>query len=63
MGAQSDFLSESFVPGEQHRAEQIARARTLLATGFTPEQIAAMFSLSVPELQEALPRPDSRTSH
>jgi hypothetical protein len=45
MGAQSDFISEQFVPGEHHREEQLVRARTLLALGIAPEQVAAMLSI------------------
>jgi len=47
MGAQSDFISETFVPGEQHSSEQLARAKALIATGFSPEQVATMLSLPV----------------
>jgi hypothetical protein len=45
MGAQSDFISEQFVPGERHRDEQLVRAQTLLAMGLAPEQVAAMLSI------------------
>ena len=52
MGAQSDFISESFVPSEQHKAEQISRAKILIATGVSPNQAAAMLSLSIRDLSE-----------
>ncbi len=45
MGAQSDFLSESFVPSEQHQEQQLAMARTLIATGVAPEKVASMLSI------------------
>jgi hypothetical protein len=54
MGAQSDFISETFVPGEQHRLEQLKRAKALIATGFSPEQVAAMLSLPIEFLSEQL---------
>jgi hypothetical protein len=45
MGAQSDFIAEPFVPSERYKAQQIAMAKSLIASGVTPEQIAAMFLL------------------
>ena len=45
MGAQSDFVSEQFVPSEEHREQQLARARVLVAQGIAPEQVAAMLSM------------------
>ena len=47
MGAQSDFVSETFVPSEQHRSEQLTRAKALIANGFSTEQVAAMLSVPV----------------
>jgi hypothetical protein len=43
MGAQSDFIAETFVPSEKYKAEQIARARSMIAAGVDPEQVARMF--------------------
>lgn len=43
MGAQSDFISEQFVPDERYKAQQIAMAQTLIAGGLNPEQVASMF--------------------
>jgi hypothetical protein len=54
MGAQSDFISETFVPSEQHRLEQLTRAKALIAAGISPEQVAAMLSLTVEFLSEKL---------
>jgi hypothetical protein len=45
MGAQSDFVSEQFVPSEEHREQQLARARILVGQGIAPEQVAAMLSI------------------
>lgn len=45
MGAQSDFLSEQFVPSEEHREQQLARARILVAQGIAAEEVAAMLSI------------------
>jgi hypothetical protein len=52
MGAQSDFISETFVPSEQHRSEQLTRAKALIATGFSPEQVATMLSIPVEWISE-----------
>jgi len=54
MGAQSDFLSEQFVPDEQHTAQQMARARHLVAAGMSPEQVATMFSIPLDSLSGEL---------
>ena len=55
MGAQSDFISEPFVPSEQHKAEQMVRIRHLLAAGFSPEQVAKLFSVPADSLSETPP--------
>jgi hypothetical protein len=47
MGAQSDFIAEQFVPSEGYKAEQLARARELLASGVDAEQLAKMFLVPV----------------
>jgi hypothetical protein len=47
MGAQSDFIAEQFAPSESYRAEQLARARELLASGVDAEELAKMFLLPV----------------
>jgi hypothetical protein len=52
MGAQSDFVSEQFVPSEEHREQQLARARVLIAQGIAPEQVAAMLSIPLSMLTE-----------
>jgi hypothetical protein len=50
MGAQSDFISETFVPGEDFRKERASRAKALIASGFTPEQVATMLSMPFDQL-------------
>jgi len=45
MGAQSDFLSEQFVPSDHHREQQLFRAQTLMAIGIKPDQVSAMLSI------------------
>ena len=47
MGAQSDFIGEKFVPSESYKAQQLARARELLASGVDAEQLAKMFLVPV----------------
>jgi hypothetical protein len=44
MGAQSDFISESFVPSDRHKEQLLMRAETLIALGIAPEQVAEMLS-------------------
>ncbi len=43
MGAESDFISEQFVPNEQYKAQQLAMAQQLLAGGLDPELVANIF--------------------
>jgi hypothetical protein len=43
MGAQSDFISEQFVPSEAYKAQQMAMVQKLLAAGVNPEQVTNMF--------------------
>ena len=50
MGAQSDFISETFVPEEQFRRERTSRAKVLISSGYSPEQVATMFSMSVDQV-------------
>ena len=45
MGAQSDFIAEQFVPGEEYKAQQLAMVQKLIASGVSREQIATMFSV------------------
>jgi hypothetical protein len=45
MGAQSDFISESFIPSARHKEQLLMRAETLIALGIAPEQVAEMLSI------------------
>ena len=54
MGAQSDFMSETFVPGDGHKAEQRARAKVLLASGIPMVEVAAMLSIELEGLEREL---------
>jgi hypothetical protein len=45
MGAQSDFISESFIPSDLHKERLLARAGALITLGIAPEQVAAMLSI------------------
>jgi hypothetical protein len=55
MGAQSDFIAETFVPTDSFKAQQLARARLLLASGLPREQVASMLSVSPAWLEALLP--------
>lgn len=46
MGAQSDFISEQFMPSERHKAQQQAMAETLRAAGLNSGEFD---NLSTPE--------------
>jgi hypothetical protein len=45
MGAQSDFISETFVPSEQHQREQVHRAKVLMSRGMSLTYAAKMLSV------------------
>ena len=47
MGAQSDFIAETFVPNEQYRAQQLAMVRRLSDAGVPREQMKRLFLLPV----------------
>jgi hypothetical protein len=47
MGAQSDFISESFVLSDRHKEQLLMRAEILIALGIAPEQVAEMLSFPV----------------
>ena len=50
MGAQSDFIAERFVPDDAYKAQQRAMAARLIAAGARPEEVAAMFLVTVDEV-------------
>jgi hypothetical protein len=45
IGAQSDFISEPFIPSDRHKEQLLMRAETLIALGIAPEQVAEMLSI------------------
>jgi hypothetical protein len=45
MGAQSDFISETFVPSREHEKAQISRAKILLNSGVPFAEVARMLSV------------------
>jgi orotate phosphoribosyltransferase len=47
MGAESDAISELFVPNERHKAQQRGMVETLTAAGLNPQEIASMLSVPV----------------
>jgi hypothetical protein len=52
MGAQSDFISEQFVPGEEYKAQQKAMADSLTAMGLKPEELTSGFRIPVLQLPD-----------
>jgi hypothetical protein len=58
MGAQSDFISEQFVPSERHKAQQRAMAETLSAAGL---DLGEFDSLSAPEATVGMAKPKKPT--
>jgi hypothetical protein len=47
MGAESDGISEQFVPNQRYKAQQKAIAETLTAAGLPPEKIADMLFVPI----------------
>jgi hypothetical protein len=45
MGAQSDFISETFIPSKQHQEDQVNRAKALLNSGILLADVARMLSI------------------
>ena len=43
MGAQSDFIGETFVPSTQYKAQQADMVQRLIATGFNLDQLDKLF--------------------
>jgi hypothetical protein len=58
MGAESDAISEQFVPSELYKAQQRVMAETLVAAGLSPVQISKMLSvpLDLPSEEDAATR-------
>jgi IMP cyclohydrolase len=57
MGAQSDFIAERFMPGEEYKAQQKAMADSLVAMGLEPEELTTRFLVPVVQLPD--PKPES----
>jgi hypothetical protein len=53
MGAQSDFIAEPFMPSDEYKAQQLAMAQSLIASGVSREQVAKMFLLPPEFLSDA----------
>ena len=58
MGAQSDFISEQFVPSERYKAQQMAMAQKLIEAGMNPEQLETLFLFAVDQLSDEKPEGD-----
>ncbi len=43
MGAQSDFIGETFVPNDRYKAQQLTIIQKLKATGVSASQLETMF--------------------
>jgi hypothetical protein len=54
MGAQSDFISETFLPSVEHEREQVKRARVLIANGLPLSEVAKLLSVQTEWLNERL---------
>jgi hypothetical protein len=56
MGAQSDFIGETFVPSEQYKAKQIQMVQKLVAAGLNPEQLEQLFLVPADLISEEKPK-------
>jgi len=54
MGAQSDFIAETFLPSAEHEREQVKRARVLIANGLPLSEVANLLSVQTDWLNERL---------
>ena len=54
MGAQSDFISETFLPSVEHEREQVKRARVLIASGLPLSEVAKLLSVQTEWLNHRL---------
>jgi hypothetical protein len=55
MSAQSDFVTERFVPSQQYKAQQQAIIRNLMAAGVDPQVFAGMVLLATAQMPEEVP--------
>jgi hypothetical protein len=56
MGAQSDFIGETFIPSEQYKAQQAAMVQKLTAAGLSPDQLEKMFLVPFDPLPNRKPK-------
>jgi hypothetical protein len=56
MGAQSDFIGETFVPSEEYKAQQTAMIQKLAAAGLNPQQLEKLFLVSAEPALDQEPR-------
>lgn len=56
MGAESDPISEPFLPNERYQAQQRTMIEKLIAAGLDPEYVATMFSIPVGLLSGEKPK-------
>jgi hypothetical protein len=54
MGAQSDFISETFVPSPQHQQKQLDRAKVLIASGMLLQDVARLLAVPSDWLSDQL---------
>ena len=55
MGAQSDLISEQFVPSEQYVAQQKAITQALVDLGLEPQELTTRFVVPVVRLGDSKP--------
>jgi hypothetical protein len=60
MGAQSDFISEQFVPDENYKARQTEMVQRLIAAGTTREQLEKMFFVPFDLISGGKPEDDKQ---
>jgi hypothetical protein len=63
MGAQSDFIGETFVPSGQYKAQQAAMIQKLITAGLNPEQLEKLFLLSADLISEEMPKDETSQKH
>jgi hypothetical protein len=56
MGAQSDFIGETFVPSEQYKAQQATMIQKLTAAGLNPEQLEKLFLVPADLISDQKPQ-------
>jgi hypothetical protein len=56
MGAQSDFIGETFVPSEEYKAQQTAMIQKLAAAGLNPEELEKLFLVPVDLISDQKPQ-------